>query len=218
MGLPSLHQMCRLRPARHTHMDPIMYGTINLPLRLLPSSKERKTTMKYQINFPEEPEGPLWDEHGSKCIKEAPGSWKRTYPDSAAVLYYSWERLLFATKYLIDNTPNREAWNQAHPGAYYWINGFDSNKGSHAEGIGYPDKNRVLHVPDADSAKNEAPLITPSEENDELNEITPVLAVPADDLIKLLLSEGAEMIHHLQNKICNWLDIHSQIHWEERTK
>lgn len=174
--------------------------------------------MKYQINFPEEPEGPLWDEHGSKCIKEAPGSWKRTYPDSSAVLYYSWERLLFATKYLIDNTPNREAWNPAHPGAYYWINGFDSNKGSHAEGIGYPDKNRVLHVPDADSAKNEAPLITPSEENDELNEITPVLAAPADDLIKLLRAEDAGTIYHLQAKIRNWLYDHPQVHWEERFK
>ena len=127
--------------------------------------------MKYQINFPEEPEGPLWDQDGRKYVRTGPkntsapnecGLWELAAPKSEKP-YYTWAELL-STRDIFDDG------------------------------------------------------ILGEDDQDNFHEVTPVLAVPADDLIKLLLAEGAEMIHHLQNKICNWLDSHSQIHWEERTK
>ena len=174
--------------------------------------------MKYQANLPQEPDGPLWDQDGSKCVKAGPGTWKRTNPDTGELNYFSWKGLLILSEHLTDIHPIREAWNQAQPGAHYWIDGFDSDEGSPAKGIGYPDKNRILHVPDAGSSKSEELLIAPSEENDDLTEITPVLAVPADDLIELLDARDDPTTDHLQAKIFDWLEDHPQVHWEERSK
>lgn len=180
--------------------------------------------MKYQINFPEEPEGPLWDQDGRKYVRTGPkntsapnecGLWELAAPKSEKP-YYTWAEVLAKVEYLQDNAQAIENWQNAKIGGLYWAEGKEGGFLRDVKGVAIATKAQTLRVPSTRDIFDDG--ILGEDDQDNFHEVTPVLAVPADDLIKLLLAEGAEMIHHLQNKICKWLDSHSQIHWEERTR
>lgn len=220
MGLPSLRQMCRLRTARHTHMDQIMCGTINLPPRLLQGSKERKTTMKYQVNLPQEPDGPLCDQDGRKYVKIGPknastlnecGKWELADPKGEKP-YYTWAELLAKVEYLQENVQAIGNWQNSKIGGLYWDEGKEGEFLRDVKGVAIATQARTLRVPSTRDIFDDG--ILGEDDQDNFYEVTPVLAVPADDLIKLLRAENAGTIFSLQDKISDWLDNHPQVHWE----
>lgn len=175
--------------------------------------------MKYQLDLPQEPDGPLWDQDGRKYVrtptKNGRGLWNLAN-NQGANPYYTWAELLGKVQYLQENAQAIVNWQNAKIGVLYWVEGKEGGFLRDVKGVAIATQTQTLRVPSTRDIFDDG--ILGEDDQDNFHEVTPVLAVPADDLIKLLLAEGAEMIHHLQNKICNWLDIHSQIHWEERTK
>lgn len=175
--------------------------------------------MKYQLNLPQEPDGPLWDQDGRKYVrtptKNGRGLWNLAN-NQGTNPYCTWAELLGKVQYLQDNAQAIENWQNAKTGGIYWVEGKEGGFLRDVKGVAIATQTQTLRVPSTRDIFDDG--ILGEDDQDNFHEVTPVFAVPTDDLIKLLLAEGAEMIHHLQNKICKWLDSHSQIHWEERTK
>lgn len=170
--------------------------------------------MKYQLDIPKEPDGPVWDQPGHKFEKTNNGTWKGKY--YGETYEYSWYSLLQTCGPLTDTPVARRQWESAIPGAYYWIRGYDSLRQSNLNGIGCAKSTRNLVCFDSD--KSDFGTILQGYEDDDLTERTPILAVPADDLIELFSTDEEPIIDHLQAKIYDWLEDHPQVHWEERSK
>lgn len=164
--------------------------------------------MKYHIDLPEEPAGPLWDNKGFRYEKGQDGAWRD--PDGYA---RSWAALLQQCEPLADEPPLRQAWEQAKPGAYYWVEGCDSGVPSDVSGIGVTTPYLMLTVPPTDGTGLR--LLSPDGEDDELTELTPILAVPADALTNLVNARRPEAVREYQNEILDWLGTHKQAHWED---
>lgn len=180
--------------------------------------------MKYQANLPQEPDGPLWDQDGRKYVRTGPkntsatnecGLWELAAPKSEKP-YYTWAELLAKVEYLQDNAQAIENWQNAKTGGLYWAEGKEGDSLREVKGVGITATNRALLVPSTHGVFDYRVL--GEDVQDSFYEVTPVLAVPADDLIKLLRTEDAETIYHFQAKIRNWLYDHTQVHWEERFK
>lgn len=163
--------------------------------------------MRYELGLPPEPAGPLWDQAGIRFEKDQDGVWRT--PGGRT---YSWADLL-ARGPVEDEPPTRQAWWQAKPGAYYWVEGYDSDARVHASGVGVTTPYLMLIVPPTDGSGN--CLLSPDSEDDRLDELTPVLAVPADALVNLVNARRPEAVREYQHEIIDWLATHKQKHWED---
>ena len=164
--------------------------------------------MRYELDLPTEPAGPLWDDEGIRYEKSQDGVWRDK--DGYA---RPWAILLQQCGTLADEPPTRQAWEQAKPGAFYWAEGVDSTRGSRVCGIGFLSPQRLLAVPYSNI--QEGGTLSPDCEDDRLDGLTPVLAVPADTLISLVNARRPEAVREYQNEILDWLGAHRQTHWEE---
>lgn len=164
--------------------------------------------MRYELDLPPEPAGPLWDDEGMRYEKDQDGVWcdKDGYARS-------WPELLQQCSPLDDEPPTRQVWEQAKPGAFYWAEGIDSTCNSRVRGIGFLSAQRLLTVPPLDIQSGGT--LSPDAEDDRLDELTPILAVPADTLLNLANARRPEAVREYQNEILDWLNAHSQKHWED---
>jgi hypothetical protein len=160
------------------------------------------------MSLPEEPAGPLWDDKGMRYEKGRDGEWRD--PDGYA---RPWAILLQQCGTLDDEPPLRQAWEQSKPGAYYWVEGYDSSIPCRAAGIGVTTPYLMLTVPPV--VGTGLCLLSPDDEDDELTELTPILAVPADALTNLVNARRPEAVRGYQNEIIDWLGTHKQAHWED---
>ena len=164
--------------------------------------------MRYQLALPPEPAGPLWDDGGMRYKKGPDGMWRDT--DGYA---RSWPELLQYCSPLDDESPTRQVWGQAKPGAYYWAEGIDSTRNSRVRGIGFLNAQRLLTVPPV--GIQQGGTLSPDDDADRLDELTPILAVPADTLLNLVNARRPEAAREYQAEILDWLNTHSQKHWED---
>lgn len=164
--------------------------------------------MKYELNLPPEPAGPLWDDEGMRYEKGRDGVWRD--PDGYA---RPWAILLQQCGTLYDEPPLRQAWEQAKLGAYYWVEGYDSDEPGDVSGIGVTTPLRMLAVPPTDGTGLR--LLSVDSEYDRLDELTPILAVPADMFTNLVNARRPEAVRGYQNEILDWLGTHKQAHWED---
>lgn len=176
--------------------------------------------MKYQANLPEEPDGPLWDQDGIKYVRTGPknasapnecGLWELADPKGEKP-YYTWAELLAKVEYLRDDAQAVENLQNAKIGGLYWVEGKEGNSISNVKGVAIATKDRTLRVPSARHMFDDG--ILGEDDRDSFYEVTPVLAVPADDLIELFSTDEEPTIDHLQAKIYDWLEDHPQVHWE----
>jgi hypothetical protein len=181
--------------------------------------------MKYQANIPQEPDGPLWDQDGRKYVKLEAGHisakngyrvWELVAPTERETPYYTWAELITSVDYLRDNAQAVENWQKAKIGGLYWAEGKEGGFLRDVKGVAIATKNRTLRVPSTRDVFDDG--ILGEDDQDNFYEVTPVLAVPADDLIKLFSTDEEPTIDHLQAKIYDWLEDHPQVHWEERSK
>jgi hypothetical protein len=181
--------------------------------------------MKYQANLPEEPDGPLWDQHGRKYVKLEAGHisakkgyrvWELVAPTEGETPYYTWAELITSVDYLRDNAQAVENWQNAKTGGFYWVEGKEGGFLRDVKGVAIATQARTLRVPSTRDIFDDG--ILGEDDQDNFYEVTPVLAVPADVLIELFSTDEEPTIDHLQAEIYDWLEDHPQIHWKERSK
>lgn len=164
--------------------------------------------MRYELDLPPEPAGPLWDDEGMRYEKGQDGVWRD--PDGYA---RPWAVLLQQCGTLADEPPLRQAWEQAKPGAYYWVEGYDSGVPGDVSGIGVATPLHMLAMTPTDDMGPR--LLSPDVEDDRLDELVPILAVPADALTNLVNAHRPEAVRECQKEILDWLGTHKQAHWED---
>lgn len=163
------------------------------------------------VNVPEEPDVSLWDRRGHEFVKTSTGKWRaKCYPEMGE---YSWYSLLKQCGPLDDAWGPTQEWAHAKPGAYYWVRGLDAGRAERADGVGIASGNFMLVIPRTNCTGDL--WIARHEPNDELTELTPVLAVPAETLTSLLNADDPEVASEYRDEMLAWLNSHKQKHWKD---
>lgn len=82
--------------------------------------------MKYDIDYPPEPDGPLWDAKGNRWEKTVKGYWEPSDKlDNPYRQSHTWEELLAARRPLYDAPPKETSWDGIQAGRAYYAEIFD---------------------------------------------------------------------------------------------
>ena len=100
--------------------------------------------MLYEVHYPEEPEGPVYEADGTKWVpsEEWPGEWHRD--DETPCDGLSWKEVVAAYGPFTDTPPIPKAWNDVHPGGFYWIEAIRQGAEEPLPALAYATASNVL--------------------------------------------------------------------------
>lgn len=140
--------------------------------------------MLYEVHYPEEPEGPVWEADGTKWVpsEEWPEEWHRD--DETPCDALSWKEVVAAYGPFTDTPPASKAWNDVHKGALYWVEATRQGKEDPLRTLAYATSSNTLIA----MTPNRPTSITRELDNWELTAAEPMIAMPVSTTAALLSS------------------------------
>lgn len=138
--------------------------------------------MRYEVNYPEEPEGPVYEANGTKWVpsEEWQGEWRRDYDTPCNAI--PWKEVVAAYGPFTDKPPVPKAWDDVNPGGFYWIEALQQGAEDAIYALAYATASNVL------IAMEKARTIRISTMQDDWTLISaePVVALPDTHVMGLL--------------------------------
>lgn len=140
--------------------------------------------MLYEVHYPEEPEGPVWEADGTKWVpsEEWPEEWHRD--DETPCDALSWKEVVAAYGPFTDTPPAPKAWNGVHKGALYWVEATRQGVEDPLRTLAYAVSPNTLIA----MTPNRPTSITRELDNWELTAAEPMIAMPVSTTAALLSS------------------------------
>jgi hypothetical protein len=134
--------------------------------------------MRYEVHYPEEPEGPVWEANGTKWVPSE--EWHRDNETSCDGL--SWKEAVAAYGPFTGTPPTPKAWNDVHKGGLYWVEAFRQGDEDLLRALAYATSPNTLVA----MASDRPISITPMQDNWELISIEPMIAMTTSHAAGLL--------------------------------
>lgn len=138
--------------------------------------------MRYEVQYPEEPEGPVWEANGTKWVpsKEWPEEWHRDDETSCDGL--SWKEVVAAYGPFTDTPPVPKAWDDVRPGGLYWVEALQQGTENTNRALAYATASNVFVVLEAARTIR----ISTMQDDWALISAEPVIAMPDTHVMGLL--------------------------------
>ena len=140
--------------------------------------------MRYEVHYPEEPEGPVYEANGTKWVpsEEWPGEWHRDDETSCDGL--SWKEVVAAYGPFTDTPPAPNYWNDVHNGGLYQIEATRQGTEEPFRALAYSPAANVLVAMTPDRPVK----ISATQDGWTLTDAEPMIALPVSAVAALLSS------------------------------
>ena len=138
--------------------------------------------MRYEVHYPEEPEGPVYEANGTKWVPsgEWQGEWRRDYDTPCNAIL--WKEVVAAYGPFTDTPPTPKVWNDVHKGGLYWVEALRQGDEDTFRALAYATSPNTLVA----MASARPISITPMQDNWELISIEPMIAMTTSHAAGLL--------------------------------
>lgn len=138
--------------------------------------------MRYEVHYPEEPEGPVYENNGAKWVPSDrwEGEWHRD--DETPCDALPWHEAVAAHGPFTDTPPTPKAWNDVYPGGFYWIEALQQGAEDAIHALAYATASNVLIAME----KARAIRISTMQNDWTLMSVEPMVALPDTHVMGLL--------------------------------